>query len=117
MASGTRRLNNSSAAAGVIENILAGSPLEYPGIASTVEIASAVIAAGAGNVTMDVIIGTDLVAEGIVIPVERTVGGGPVLPDNVMVIEAAAPADHVQIRLRFSAAVTRVTTAVRIQPI
>lgn len=117
MAAGTRRIDSALGAAGVIENILAGSPLEYPGIASTVEIALAALAADAPNTTMDVLIGTDMVAEGIACPVESVVGAGPMLPDNLLVVEAAAPADHVQIRLRMAAATTRVTTLVRIQPV
>jgi len=117
MAAGTRRITSVFAGAGVIENILAGSPLEYPGIASSVEVASAIVAAAAGTVTMDVLIGTDLVAEGITVPVEDAAGQGPKLPDALLVVEAAGPADHVQIRLRASGAVTDITTLVRIQPV
>ncbi|GAI89215.1 unnamed protein product, partial [marine sediment metagenome] len=41
MAAGTRRIVSTLGGAGVIENILAGSPLEYPGVASSIEVASA----------------------------------------------------------------------------
>jgi hypothetical protein len=116
MAAGTRRITTTLAAAGVVENILAGSPLEYPGVASSVEVASACLQADIDQVTMDVLIGTDLVAEGIVVPINDTDGVGPKLPDNLLVVEAAGPADHVQVRIRMSAAATTYTL-VRIQPV
>ena len=121
MAAGTRRIRTSFAAAGVVENLLQGTPLEYPGVASSIEIASAIEDAGAaniGDVTMDVLIGTDLVAEGIVVPVETVTGAGPRIPDQLLVVDAAAPADHVQIRLRnATAGANDVQTLVRIQPL
>jgi hypothetical protein len=107
MASGTRRLLAAPGAAGVIENVLAGTPLQYPGIASTVEIYGTVIAAGAGEVTMDVIFGTDTVAEGIILPIEIAAGEGPRVPDHRLCIDACASADQVQIRLRNAGAAAR----------
>ncbi|GAJ02231.1 unnamed protein product, partial [marine sediment metagenome] len=65
MAAGTRRITTVLGAAGVVENILSGTPLEYPGVASSIEVASACLAADIDTVTMDVLIGTDLVAEGL----------------------------------------------------
>ncbi|GAJ18487.1 unnamed protein product, partial [marine sediment metagenome] len=84
MAAGTRRIVTTLGGAGVVENILAGSPLEYPGIASSIEIAGACLIADLGEVTMDVLIGTDLVAEGIVVPVNDVDGVGPKVPDNLL---------------------------------
>lgn len=119
MAAGTRRIRTVFAAAAVEENILAGSPLEYPGVASSLEIAAT---AGTGlnpeDCTMDVIIGTDMVAEGVVLGVEAVADAGPQLPENVVVQDAVAPGDHVQIRLRRTAAgAAEYVTLVRIQPV
>jgi hypothetical protein len=119
MAAGTRRIETTFAAAGVVENILAGSPLEYPGVASSIEIAAT---AGngltPGDCTMDVIIGTDMVAEALVLGVEAVAQAGPKLPDDLVLQDAVAPADHVQIRLRRTAAgAATYTSLVRIQPV
>ena len=116
MAAGTRRFVTTLAAAGVVENLLQGTPLEYPGVASSVEVAAACLAADIDQVTIDVLIGTDLVAEGIVVPINDTDGIGPKIPDNLLVVEAAGPADHVQVRVRMSAGAT-VYTMIRIQPV
>ena len=116
MASGTRRFVTTLAGAGVVENILQGTPLEYPGVASTVEIAAACLIADIDQVTIDVLVGTDLVAEGIVVPVNDVDGVGPKIPDNLLVVEACGPADHLQVRVRMSAGAT-VYTLVRVQPV
>ncbi len=117
MAAGTRRILTVFGAAGVVENVLAGSPLEYPGIASSIQIAAAGLTGqNPEDCTMDVIIGTDLIAEAIMVPIERVLDAGPVIPDNMVVADAVAPGDHVQIRLRAGAA-GEYTTLVTIQPV
>lgn len=118
MAAGVRRITVEVPITGVVENILQGSPLEYPGMASSIEIFSSVIAAGAGTVTMDVLIGTDLIAESVILPIEFAAGEGPRVPDHQLVVDAVAPGDHVQIRMRNSGGTARTcTTLVRIQPV
>lgn len=119
MAAGTRRFETVVPIAGVTENILAGTPLEYPGVPSSLEIYCACILAALGEITMDVIIGTDLVAEGMAIGIETVAGEGPRVPQHQVLVDAIAPADHVQIRLRNAAAAAtrQVYTLVRIQPV
>jgi hypothetical protein len=91
--------------------------LEYPGVASTIEIAA--VAANGLNPEdhlMDVIIGTDLIAESMVLPIAAAGDPGPKIPDDLLVQDVVAPSDHVQIRIR-SAALGEYITLVRIQPI
>lgn len=118
MASGTRRTLYEVPAAGVIENILAGTPLQYPGQPSSVEVYASCEVAGIGDVTMDVIFGTDTVAENVLLPGEPVVGGGPVIPDQKMVADACASSDQVQIRLRnANVAIMDATVVVVVQPV
>ncbi|GAI93940.1 unnamed protein product, partial [marine sediment metagenome] len=92
-------------------------PLEYPGVASSIEIACAALTGqNPEDGTMDVVIGTDMIAEAMVIPLEDVADSGCRLPENLMVADAVAPADHVQIRLR-AAAAGEYTTLIRIQPV
>jgi hypothetical protein len=119
MASGTRRQVVTVPIAGVTENVLAGTPLQYPGVASAVEVYATCVAAAAGEITMDVIFGTDVVAEALAVPIETTAGHGVVIPDHKMCADACAASDQVQIRLRnAAAAATRdVTVVVVVQPV
>ena len=119
MAAGTRRIRTVFAAAGVTENVLAGSPLEYPGVASTIQVAAAGLTGqNPEDATMDVLIGTDMVAEALIIPLEDIADTGPRLPENIMLEDVVAPGDHVQIRIRCTAAGGgEYTTLVRIQPV
>ena len=118
MASGTRRILTEVPAAGVFENILQGLPLEYPGVPSRVEIAATCEAAAAGDLTMDVVFGTDTVGEALLIGIEDAAGRGPRLPDDVILVDALAGVDHLQIRLRnANVAIMDVTTLVRVQPV
>jgi hypothetical protein len=117
MAAGTRRIYTSHGAAATTENILANSPLEYPGVASTIEVAAvANFGLNPEDNLMDVIIGTDLIAEAIVLPIADAADRGPKLPDHILVSDVVAPSDHVQIRIR-SAAAGEFISLVRIQPI
>lgn len=102
MASGSRRIYRSVAAGAVVENILVGTPLEYPGRRSRVDIFGTVVAQGAtgDEGTMDVQFGTDSVAEGIVMPVEAVAGQGPTIPENQLVSDGLASSDRLVIRLR-----------------
>lgn len=118
MASGTRRIPTSVPATGLVENVLGGTSLQYPGVASKVEIAATCPAAAAGDITMDVLFGTDTVAEAVIVPIEDAAGVGPRIPDNMLVVDALAPQDSLQIRLRnANAAAQVVTTLVRVQPV
>jgi hypothetical protein len=102
MASGTRRIRRSVAAGAVVENILLGTPLEYPGRRSRVDIFGTVVAQGTGGdeAQIDVQFGTDSVAESIVMPVEAVAGQGPTIPENQLCSDGLAASDRLVIRLR-----------------
>lgn len=120
MASGTRRLQVTIAAGTTNANILTGEALEFPGVASQVEIYGIVVAAGFGSLFCDVQFGTDLVAENVIIPSEgATAGVGPIVPDHLLVVDALAPSDRLIIRVRNADAVNdrAVTFLVRVQPV
>ena len=119
MASGTRRITTDVAAGTTEENILAGMALEFPGQMSQVEVYAAVIAAGAGDIIMDVQFGTDLVGEALVVPIEYAAGEGPRVPDHLLLVDGCAGSDRIIIRLRNTDAVNdhEVYTLVRVQPV
>jgi len=120
MASGVRRIHTPLAIAGVADNILQGTPLEYPGVKSKVEIYSTTDAQGAvGNeVTMDVQFGTEVVAENVVLPIETAAGQGPLIPDHTIVVDALLPSDRLVVRIRNAdaAAAHDIISVVRVMP-
>lgn len=112
MAQGTRRLSTGALAAlATSPNLLADDTLRYPGQASSLEVAAACDAAGAGDQTLVVEVGNQVVFTGIV-PVERGAGEGPLLPDNVMVRTGVAPGDQISIRVTNGDGVATPTTVV-----
>ena len=100
MASGGRRFSTGAVAAGATTaNLLADSTLRYPGEDSALEVAATTEAAGLLDQTIIVEVGNQLVYDGI-LGVEQTVGGGPRLPDNVLVRTGVGRGDQISVRVR-----------------
>lgn len=119
MAAGARRLSVTLAAGATNENILAGTSIEFPGMAAQVEIFGTIAAAATTNVPLvDVQFGTDLVGESMEIPVEIATGEGPRVPDHLLVVDALAPSDRLIVRFRnVDTAAATGTFLVRVQPV
>ena len=81
-------------------NALSGSPFEFVGAASQVEVAVTRVGAAGSNILADVTFGPQVQIEGAQVPVERSTGSGPLLPDNVIVSDIAAPGDRLRVALR-----------------
>ena len=113
-----RRLVTTVPANGVVANILAGEDIEFPGRPSTVEVAWTTVAAAAGDITLDVQFGSDLVGQALIVSVEAAVGRGPVLADDLLISEVAAGEDRLVLRLtNGNVAAQEVTTYIRVEPL
>lgn len=113
----SRRISAIVPAGGQIANLLAGDSLEFPGRPSEVEVAMTVVAAGAGEIEVDVQFGSDLVLDRGTIAAEDAAGQGPKLPDNLVVSDVSASADRIIIRPFNVGATDRLVTAfIRINP-
>lgn len=97
------------AANGVVENVLAGSPWEFVGRMTGIEVAASQ-ETGAGQVVMDVLFGSDLQGDAVSLPVETAAGRGPILPEDRQVSDVAAPGDRIVVRLRETAGVQTIVT-------
>lgn len=102
-------------ASGVDANILAGTDFEYPTGMSKVVVAVAAVNTLA---TCTVKFGSRIIAEDLAIAVEQTVGGGPRIPDNVVVSAVVMPTERIQIAITNDAAGTAdPTTYVEVTPL
>jgi len=99
-------------------NVLAGSPFEFVGTDSKVAVAMACEVAGIDTMSTNITFGAELQLQNGNVPVERIVGGGALIPDNVIVDDVARAGDRLVIEVTnaFTAAV-RVKGIVRILPI
>lgn len=105
-------------AGGVIANAFAGSAFEFLGRPSRVIIAQTVIAAGLNEVTATIQFGPEIQLEEGAVHVEALAGRGPLLPDDIVVDDVAAPGDRLVDRLTNTGAAARdVRTKVRIIPL
>ncbi len=107
-------------AAGTTANALAGSPFEFVGVDSKVAVALAEFLTGgaAGEVTANIHFGAELQLQSGAIMLERTVGAGALIPDNVVVDDVARAGDRLVIELvNSNAAAREVRGIVRILPI
>jgi len=100
---------------GSIANALAGSPFEFMRTNGQVAIALTTVLAGVNLLTTNILYGGRLQLQTGSIPVERTVGGGAILPDNVQTDDVAAGGERITIELLNSGvAAHRVRGIVRI---
>ncbi len=88
-------------AAGVTNNILAGSAFEFAPRDEKVAIAITVPALSVlGNLVATVMFGADVQVEDAVIPLEiGAAGSGPQIPQNIIVDDVAAAGDRLVIRI------------------
>lgn len=77
-----KKIRTNVAAGATNTNLVAGTNIEFPGRPSRFLLAAVGSAAG---FRLDVLFGTDLVAETLVVPIEVAANRGPVVPDNVLV--------------------------------
>ena len=80
-----------------IPNILQGTDFDYPSGPSTVTVAAAAPLGDAVNLTIN--FGSRRVAENNRIATERTVGGGPEMPENLLVRDTVKPTERIQVGL------------------
>ena len=106
-------------AGGVNDNALAGSPFEFVGQAAQVEIAAVRETAPAGVGTIEVTFGPQVQLEPGPLATEQAAGLGPLLPDNILVSDIAAPGDRLRVGLRETggAADMDVVLLVRVEPV
>lgn len=101
-----------------VANVLAGSPFEFVGTDSKVAIAMAVVVGGIDLMTTTITFGAELQLQNGSLPVERIVGGGALIPDNVIVDDVARAGDRLVIEVtNADVAARRVKGIVRILPI
>ena len=81
----------------VIANILQGTDFDYPNGPSTVSVAAA--ATAGDNVDLNVNFGSRRVAENLRIATERVAGGGPEIPENLVVSDNVLPTERIQVGL------------------
>lgn len=106
------RIANVFAAAGTVENIVAGRSIEYAPEDSVMTLAAASTAAGA---TMTVRLTDEVVMDESLLPVAAA--PAPIMPDHVLIArQAVARGDHLIIRVVATAALT-VTTLIEVAPI
>ncbi len=86
-------------AGGSIPNALAGSPFEFMARNGQVAVALTTVLLGVDVVTTNVLYGGRLQLQTGSVPVERTVGGGAILPDNVQADDVAAGGERITIEL------------------
>jgi len=115
------RVANTLAANATVANVLAGSPFEFVGSLSSVEVAmSRDVITAASVLLADVTFGPEVQIEGANIGVEVAVGQGPRLPDMVIVSDVAAPGDRIRVAIRETSGTVGnniVVTFVRIEPL
>ena len=113
----SQRFNSTLGANAVIQNLLAGSQFEFVGTPSRVQIYSIVDPADA--VDMEVTFGQELQIPASPLPQSAGAGGGPTVPDQLIVDDIAAPGDRIVIRLTETAgaAGTLARTLVVITPL
>jgi len=111
----TARFANTLLANAVVENVIAGSQFEFIGRPSRVQIYSA--ADLADTVNVEVFFGQELQATPA--PAPRTADGtGPVVPDDLIVDDIAAPGDRLVIRLTETAGLAAdIRTMIVITPV
>lgn len=118
MPSGARKRTISVPANSTSANVLAGDVIEFPGVPSTVIVAATVPFASAGVVLMNLQLGSDRPVDGLALSGEATVGGGPKVPDDVMVKEVAGAADRIALTFtNTTAGAIVVTWFVEVQPL
>lgn len=100
-------------------NILAGTAFEFAPRDQKVAIALSTTLAGLGDISSTVMFGADVQMEDGYVPVEAQVGGGPVIPNNVVVDDVAAAGDRLVIRIQNVDPTNphRVNAVVRILPL
>ncbi len=85
-------------------NILVGSAFEFAGTRMEVEVAITKTTAQ-GDLVADVQFGPDVQIEAAPVSVEPSAGGGPRIPDNIIISGIAAPGDRLKVALRETAGV------------
>lgn len=107
-----QRIATVFAAAGTVDNVVAGRSIEFAPEDSRLTIAAA-ITAGVG--TMSVRLTDEVVMDDSTVPVAAA--PAPILPDHVLIAnQAVARGDHLIVRATASAAAT-LTTLVEVAPI
>lgn len=91
----SRRIDTAVGALATSANILESDWIRFPGKPSMLTLAATVPAAGAGEVLMNVELGSDLVAKNLVVPAEAVAGSGPQIPYNLLVEEGVAASDQI----------------------
>ncbi|MEE8507765.1 MAG: hypothetical protein V3T07_01760 [Myxococcota bacterium] len=103
---------------GTVANALAGSPFEFVGSDSKVAVALATQLLGVDLEDATITFGAELQLQNGSIPVERTVGAGALIPDNVLVDDVARAGDRLVVELtNRDTTARRVRGIVRILPI
>lgn len=111
-------VRNSLAAGGTVNNVLAGETFEFLKALSRVDVAM-VCDATDGDLVTTIQFGPEVQAQDYPVMAEPGTGIGPLIPDHVIISDAAAAGDRLRISLRNDdAAATIVSrTLVRIRPI
>lgn len=110
----SQRFSNTMIAAEVIQNILAGSQFEFVGVPSRIQIYTVTDVANTGN--LEVTFGQELQIPSSPIGTGG-VGLGPVVPDDLLIDDIAAPGDRLVLRLVAGGAGAVVRTLVVITPL
>jgi hypothetical protein len=107
-----QRIATVFAAAGTVDNVVAGRSIEFAAEDSSLTIAAATTVAGA---TMSVRLTDEVVMDDSVVPVAAA--PAPILPDHILLQrQAMARGDHLIVRVTVTAAAT-VTTLVEVAPL
>lgn len=116
MASGERRISTTLAATSTSLNILADSILRYPGRPSVLAVQAA--SDTASVVFMTVEIGSMIIVDDALIPIEVAAGSGPTRDRQYAISSGVGPGDQISIRFRNSGAGTPVAiAAVKVVPV
>jgi len=93
----SQRFANTFTANQVIQNILAGSQFEFVGVPSRVQVY--VVTDVVNTISAEITFGQELQIPASNVSTATAAGQGPVVPDDILIDDFAAPGDRIVIRL------------------
>lgn len=91
----SRRFSTTLAGGATSPNILESDWIRFPGRPAKLTIAAAVPVALVNDIELNVELGSDLIAKGLNVAVENSVGAGAQVPYNLLVEEGVAGSDQI----------------------